>query len=236
MGIAYHKQIDSKTSFAVWKIEESAEDLYSRLQLNDKENAFLDSLSKGKRNLHWLSTRNLLRKMLNTDKYIDCRVDDHGKPYLVNFPHYISFSHSFDYAAVMISEDKPVGIDIELVKSKIARVAKKFMSADELSFIDPDNSIAHLYTCWCAKEAIYKLHGKPNVSFKDHIHLRPFRYQGEGCFGASLQLNEQLLFDVHYECFADYMIGYVAGVKPDSNKHEYLMQDSKTANRKNILQ
>ncbi|WP_407427219.1 4'-phosphopantetheinyl transferase family protein [Arcticibacter sp.] len=211
MGLAYHKQIDSKTSFAVWKIEESAEDLYSHLQLNDRENAYLGSLSNGKRNLHWLSTRNLLRKMLNTNHYIDCRVDDHGKPYLVNFPHHISFSHSFDYAAVMISEDKPVGIDIELVKSKITRVAKKFMSQEELTFIDPENTIPHLYTCWCAKEAIYKLHGKPNVSFKDHIHLRPFRYKGEGCFEASLTAEKEMRFDVHYQRFADYMIGYVAG-------------------------
>lgn len=217
MGLAYYKQIDSKTSFAVWKIEESAEELYSRLQLNDRENAYLDSLSNGKRNLHWLSTRNLLRKMLNTNLYIDCRVDDHGKPYLVNFPHHISFSHSFDYAAVMISEDKPVGIDIELVKSKITRVAKKFMSPEELTFIDPENIIPHLYTCWCAKEAIYKLHGKPNVSFKDHIHLRPFPYKGEGCFEASLRADDEMSFDVHYECFADYMIGYVAGFTPVNN-------------------
>lgn len=220
MGLAYQKQIDSKTSFAVWKIEESAEDLYSRLQLNDRENAYLDSLNNGKRNLHWLSTRNLLRKMLNTSQYIDCRVDDHGKPYLVNFPHHISFSHSFDYAAVMISEDKPVGIDIELVKSKIVRVAKKFMSAEELTFIDPQQTIPHLYTCWCAKEAIYKLHGKPNVSFKDHIHLRPFNYKGEGCFEASLQADEKMQFDVYYESFADYMIGYVAGFREMADGHD----------------
>lgn len=236
MGIAYQKQIDSKTSFAVWKIEETAEDLYSRLQLNDRENAYLNSLSNGKRNLHWLSTRNLLRSMLNTGKYIDCRVDDHGKPYLVNFPHHISFSHSFDYAAVMISEDKPVGIDIELVKSKITRVAKKFMSADELAFIDPENNIAHLYTCWCAKEAIYKLHGKPNVSFKDHIHLRPFTYQAEGQFQASLQAEENMQFDVHYECFADYMIGYVAGFKTLGNPGDCLVEEGqKPANNNTML-
>lgn len=231
MGLAYQKQIDSRTSFAVWKIEESAEDLYSRLQLNDRENAYLDSLSNGKRNLHWLSTRNLLRQMLNTDEYIDCRVDDHGKPYLVNFPHHISFSHSFDYAAVMISQDKPVGIDIELVKSKITRVAKKFMSAEELTFIDPENTIAHLYTCWCAKEAIYKLHGKPNVSFKEHIHLHPFPYAGEGCFEARLMAGEEMYFNVHYECFADYMIGYVAGFKQESNGQAYLVEGNKQYSR-----
>lgn len=115
MALAYYKHLDATTAFGVWKIEETAEELYSSLQLNKDEEAYLQTLNNGKRNLHWLSTRVLLRKMLNTEKYIDCQVDEDGKPYLVNFPHHISFSHSFDYAAVMVSEDKPVGIDIELV-------------------------------------------------------------------------------------------------------------------------
>ena len=79
MALAYYKQLDKTSFFGVWKIEESAEDLYSQLQLNDQEKAYLDSLNNGKRNLHWLSTRVLLRKLLNTQKYIDCQVDEDGK-------------------------------------------------------------------------------------------------------------------------------------------------------------
>ena len=213
MGLAYQKVIDDKTCFAVWKIEETAEDLFSRLQLNDSERTYVESLNNGKRNLHWLSTRVLLRQMLNTDKYIDCRVDEHGKPYLANFPHHISFSHSFDYAAVMISKDKPVGIDIELVKSKITRVANKFMSPVELEFIDSNHTIPHLYICWCAKEAVYKLNGQGNVSFKDHIHLQPFQYATKGSFVATLEVEEEKQLNVCFEAFEDYMIGYAAGYK-----------------------
>lgn len=214
MGLAYYKHLDSTSAFGIWKIEESAEELYSQLQLSDEEKAHFESLNNGKRNLHWLSTRVLLRKMLNTDKYIDCQVDEHGKPYLVNFPHHISLSHSFDYAAVIISEDKPVGIDIELVKTKIDRVANKFLVPEELSFIDDSKRIEHLYICWCAKEAVYKLQGKRNVSFKDHIRLSEFPYQEDGSFTAALEVEqERTLYDVHYETFKDYMIGYVAGCR-----------------------
>lgn len=126
MAIAYRQQVDDDTEFAIWKIEEEAGELYSQLQLDEQEKAYYEHLKIGKRNLHWLGTRVLLRKMLKTDEYIDCKVDAHGKPYLVNLPYHISLSHSFDYAAVMISKE-PVGIDIEQVKEKVERIAHKFM-------------------------------------------------------------------------------------------------------------
>ena len=210
MSLVYHKELEPDTSFSIWKIEESAEELLAQLQLKHHEISYLDTLINGKRNLHWLSTRVLLRRMMNTDEYIDCRVDSSGKPYLANFPHFISLSHSFDYAAVMVSKKKAVGIDIELIKDKIERIAHKFMSLQELDFISKDR-IEHLYVCWCAKEAIYKLHGKKNISFLDHIRIEPFEYLLEGAFQASLDTGERTNnYTVHYDKFEGYMIGYVA--------------------------
>jgi 4'-phosphopantetheinyl transferase len=211
MALAYHKKIDPDTSFAIWKIEETADQLLSELQLKKHEKSYLDTLISGKRNMHWLSTRVLLRRMMETDGYIDCKVDSNGKPYLNNFPHFISLSHSYDYAAVMVSKNKPVGIDIELIKDKIGRISTKFMSSEELDFINQDKRIEHLYVCWCAKEAIYKLHGKKNVSFLDNIKLSPFSYNETGVFHAKLDIGyKPEEFDVHYEKFDGYMIGYVS--------------------------
>ena len=211
MALAFQKNMDPKTSFAVWKMEESAEELFAQLQLDEREKAYLDELKHDKRYLHWLGTRVLLRKMMNTPEYIDCQVDEHGKPYLVNFPHHISLSHSYDYAAVMISETQFVGIDIELIKDKIERLAPKFMRSEELDFIDPAFSIAHLYACWCAKEAIYKLQGRSQISFKDHIRLAPFAYPDSGKLTATLDApGIHWPFEVHFEKFDGYMLAYVS--------------------------
>ncbi len=211
MALVFHKNLDRDTSFALWRIEEEADDLVSRLQLKEHEKNYLESISKNKRNLQWLSTRVLLRSMMNTDHYIDCHVDEHGKPYLANFPYFISLSHSFDYAAVMISKTRPVGIDIEQIKTKINFVAHKFMNADELAFMDTENRIEHLYVSWCAKEAIYKLQGKKNVSFLDHIRLNRFKYSEAGSLQARLESNQDSKnFEVHYQKLNGYMIGYVA--------------------------
>jgi 4'-phosphopantetheinyl transferase len=212
MAIAYKKQIDNNTEFALWKIEEQADDLYNQLQLNEHEKAFVEQLSHCKRHLHWLGTRVLLRKMLNTDEYIDCKVDEHGKPYLVDLPYHISLSHSFDYAAVMISKIRPVGIDIEQIKGKVERIAHKFMRPEEMAFISDQHKIQQLYVCWCAKEAVYKCHGQKEVSFADNIALEPFNFDNKGIVNAHLSKDRiSLDYRVDYLQYEDYMIGYVKG-------------------------
>ncbi|HEY8931332.1 MAG TPA: 4'-phosphopantetheinyl transferase superfamily protein, partial [Mucilaginibacter sp.] len=205
------QQVDDDTEFAIWKIEEEADELYSQLRLDEQEQAHYESLKKGKRNLHWLGTRVLLRKMLQTDEFIDCKVDAHGKPYLVNLPYHISLSHSFDYAAVMIGKE-PVGIDIEQIKDKVERIAHKFMKKEEMAFLTPADRIKQLYACWCAKEAVYKCYGRKEVSFADNIPIEPFHFEGHGWLKAHLLKDDvSIKYDVGYLQYEDYMVGYVKG-------------------------
>jgi 4'-phosphopantetheinyl transferase len=212
MAIAYRKQVDADTEFALWRIEEEADTLYRQLQLNEQEKAYVEQLANGKRHLHWLATRVLLRTMLNTSEYIDCKIDSHGKPYLVNLPYHISLSHSFDYAAVMISKSRPVGIDIEQIKQKVERIAPKFLTPAERATISINNKIEHLYVCWCAKEAVYKCYGQKEVSFLDNIALLPFNFATEGSLDVNLHKGEvNLDYKVEYLLYEDYMLGYVKG-------------------------
>jgi len=212
MAIAYRQRIDDDTEFALWKIEEEANDLYMQLQLDENEKAYVEKLSKSKRHLHWLGTRVLLRKMLRTDEYIDCKIDSHGKPYLVNLPYHISLSHSFDYAAVMISKTHKVGIDIEQIQQKVERIAGKFMQPKELAFISDNKKIEQLYVCWCAKEAIYKCNGQKEVSFANNIFLEPFNFEHHGVLNANLHKKDlNIDYTVGYLQYENYMIGYVKG-------------------------
>ena len=209
MALVYLREFDNQVRFAIWRIEESAEELIGRLQLDDREKAILGRLNKGKRTLHWLATRVLLRQMLDTPGYINCPSDENGKPYLANFPQRISLTHSFDYAAVMMSDQGEVGIDLELVKPKIVRIADKFMKPEELEVIGKDH-IEKLYACWCAKEAVYKLQGNKGVSFKDNMTIQPFDFQDQGVLFLELDApNRKELFKVYYERFQEYMLGYV---------------------------
>ncbi len=211
MPIVFNKKIDDQSVLAVWKIEETEEQLIANLQLKEHELAIIESLGNGKRMLHWLSTRVLLRTMLNTADYIDCQMDEHGKPFLVNSAMHISLSHSYDYAAVIISDGKKVGVDIELIKHKIKTIKHKFLSDVELAQKQIGDNTNGLYVCWCAKEAIYKWHGKKGLEFKKHIHIKPFKLVEEGSLQAMVELpNGTKELTVNYFKTKDgYMLGYV---------------------------
>lgn len=211
MPIVYNKNIDDQTILAVWKIQETEEELIAGLQLKQHELEFLSSLNNGKRLLHWLSTRLLLRTMLNTDDYIDCRMDDHGKPYLVNIDYEISLSHSYDYAAVMISKDKKVGVDIELMKDKIQLIKHKFLSVDELKQQNLDSSMEGLYVSWCVKEAIYKWNGRKGLELKKDMFVKAFDLKEAGDVDAVVSLpdREQPLQASYFKTNDGYMLAYV---------------------------
>ncbi|WP_432714633.1 4'-phosphopantetheinyl transferase family protein [Pedobacter sp.] len=211
MPIVYNKNIDDQTILAVWKIQESEAELTAGLQLKQHEVDFLSSLNNGKRLLHWLSTRLLLRTMLNTNDYIDCRMDEHGKPYLKNMDYEISLSHSFDYAAVMISKDKKVGVDIELMKEKIQLIKHKFLSVDELKQDNLDFSVKGLYVCWCVKEAIYKWNGRRGLELKKDMFVKAFSLEEAGEVEAIVSLPDgpQGLTASYFQTSDGYMLAYV---------------------------
>ncbi len=210
MPIVLQQHLDEHTHWAVWHITEPAEQLYALLQLDEQEKAFIATLNKGSRYLNWLGTRVLLRTLMQTDEFIDCRTDEFGKPYLVNFPHHISLSHSGNYAAVMISQHRQVGIDIEKMQSKIARIAPRFLTATELSYIQPQEETKHLYACWCAKEALFKWYGKGALPFRENIILHPFLLE-EQHITAEIQLpNYTEKLTVSFKLIEEYMLAWVS--------------------------
>ncbi|WP_160067928.1 4'-phosphopantetheinyl transferase family protein [Sphingobacterium bovisgrunnientis] len=209
MALVYLRELNNQTKFAIWKIEETAEELLSKLQLDDAEQEKLRHLSKGKRTLHWLATRVLLRYLLQTNEYIHCPSDSNGKPYLPDYPYKISLTHSFEYAGVMLSTQGDCGMDLELVMDKVLRIKEKFLKPEELAFINPENEILQLYACWCAKEAVYKLQGNKGVSFLDDMTIKTFNYKPQGVMLLDLTKdNQTVTYEVYYEQFQNYMLGY----------------------------
>lgn len=209
MALVYLRELDTETKFAIWKIEEAAEELLERLQLDEHEKSVIERLSKGKRTLHWLASRVLLRCLLKTDEFIACPSDENGKPYLPHYPYEISFTHSYDYAGLIMSKKGRCGIDIEIVKDKVLRIKEKFLKPKELAFIQNDN-IEQLYACWCAKEAVYKLQGNKGISFRENMTILPFHYKPQGVMTLMLRKDHiATSYQVYYEKFQDYMLGYV---------------------------
>jgi phosphopantetheinyl transferase len=92
--------------------------------------------------------RMLLQETGHTD--LDLYYDEFGKPHLQG-EKYISITHSHNFSAISIS-DEAVGIDIELQRDKIIRIADKFCDS-EFQYLntDSDEYIRILTVIWGAK-------------------------------------------------------------------------------------
>lgn len=201
--------VEANCELGVWYIEEDAETLISMLQLNEKEKHYLGQLKHSKRYLLWLSSRVLLRQLLNTTDFIELESDIKRKPLLKNFPHQVSISHSHEMAAVIISEHSQVGIDIERVDAKVKRIEPKFLSDFERAHVDRDQEIRQLIALWCAKEALFKLYGKGSVDFREDLAIEP-PFTTEGVLTAEIRKEETLQCAVHVSQVDAYCLAHVA--------------------------
>ncbi len=87
----------------------------------------------------------------------------HGKPTLPGGPEF-SASHSGDAVLIGVTDDIPIGVDVELVRSKprLDAIARRFFSPREASYLetlDPTQRTAAFYRLWTLKEALVKAIG-----------------------------------------------------------------------------
>ena len=165
-------QFSSTTQILVWKITESYEELSDTVALNDKNSIRLGGMKSQMHQRAFLSVRKLLQLAGYSD--FDLYYDEFGKPHLSDSK-YISITHSHDFSAIIVS-DETVGIDIELQRNKIIRIADKFCIT-EFQFLNPNDQpqfIRKLTVIWGAKEAIFKIRNEKGISFKNHIQVNSF--------------------------------------------------------------
>ena len=77
-------------------------------------------------------------------------------------------------AAVVLSNEFPVGIDIEKINPRVLRIKNKFLHADEIqsvSGLDEQSLISRLTLYWSIKETVYKWWGKGGVDFVKDIKI-----------------------------------------------------------------
>lgn len=190
-------QFNETTKILIWHITESFEELLSKVVLKEKTQQRLNGMKSQMHQRAFLSVRMLIQEMGFTDH--EMHYDEFGKPYF-NCHNHISITHSHDFAAIIIS-DETVGIDMELQREKILRIADKFVDT-ETSYLNTQNKVDYikeLTVIWGAKEAIFKIRNEKGISFKDHIRVNAFSLD-ENLTEASLHFNDLVVdFDVHYK-------------------------------------
>ena len=163
--------VNSQTHVKIWHISEPLDALKASFNLTKES---LERVNAMKSELHqrgFLCVRKLLNSFGYTDQ--DLFYDNSGKPHLKD-GHFISITHSYNYAAVVVSSC-PVGVDIEKQRHKILNIASRFIDYESHYLNEnSDKYIQKLTWIWCIKESLYKLYSKSGISFKKNFLVLPF--------------------------------------------------------------
>ena len=166
---------NATTRVYIWKVEESLEELSQNVLLTPHCKARFESMKSELHRRGFLSIRHLLHVAGYTDQ--DLYYTENGKPHLKD-GRLISITHSYNFTAIIVSEDTDVGIDIEMQRDKILRIASRFTPLKEYhTLANEDALIRKLTIVWGAKESLYKIYGVKGLSFLQHIHVSDFDFE-----------------------------------------------------------
>ena len=165
--------VSASTIVYIWKIEEGFDALSRNISLTDHCQNRVDGMKSELHKRGFMSVRHLLAEAGYTDH--DLSYDALGKPHLRDNK-YISITHSYTFSAIIVS-DQPVGIDIEMQREKILRIANKFTTFEDYKTLaNVDAVIRKLTIVWGAKESLYKLYAQEGLSFLKHIYVDDFSF------------------------------------------------------------
>lgn len=205
MPLIDKRNISSTAILGIWEVVETEEELLAIYPANKSELLKLNSFSHSFRRSQFLASRLLLHTLLPGSKII---YDENGKPFPNKKNIHLSLSHS-DKLIAMLIDEKKCGIDIETIRTKIERIAPRFLSEKELDFAFQDPITERLHVYWCVKEAMYKVRGRKNVSLKTDIFVEKFGQPDSGTVKATLTHGGKTSSrNVHYERFGDCMLAW----------------------------
>lgn len=139
------------------------------------------------------------------------QINPAGKPFLsVEMPQF-SISHTRGFAAGIISDETPVGIDIEWISPRVLKIEKKFLNPHEfalLASLSAQDRIVFASLFWSIKETVYKCYGDGGVDFAEQIKIQSFSLQHHGA--ATIQFGQSAaLHTVHYFREGDLWLSYM---------------------------
>ncbi len=210
----FYELINGFAKIAIWHIAEEKNFFLKKVPLQRE-------ITHPHKQLQHLAGRYLLQHLYPDFPYHLIEIADTRKPFLPNEEYHFSISHCGDYAAVIVSKDHRVGIDIERVTAKVERIQHKFLNEEELEMVASwrlpvdsmltDQHLNFLTLLWCCKEAVFKWIGSGGVDFKNDIHLKPFDLNfDEGIINCEFIKEEKNHLKIKYKFFDGLCLAWVA--------------------------
>ncbi|SNY94660.1 4'-phosphopantetheinyl transferase family protein [Flagellimonas pacifica] len=198
--------VSPTTKAHIWKVEESEEQLSQGIVLTSHCQKRMDGMKSEAHRRAFLSIRHLMGQAGYKDD--DLYYDDFGKPHLKD-GNYISITHSHNFTGIIISETDEVGIDIEMQRDKILRIANKFTPLVEYrTLANTEAIIRKLTIVWGAKESLYKIYAQQGLSFLKHIDVMDFAFDDKRTIAQILYKGTKSHYEVEFMEFEGFTCVY----------------------------
>ena len=210
MPLQHVIHLNPHTTIGIWRLNEPEAYFTPNLSKIVSELKNLNSISHAKRRTEWLAGRWLVLQLAERMNlpFSGIWTDEFNKPHLVSDNATISLSHATPYVVAILNTKVPCGIDIEQIRSKLKPLAPKFLNEAELAIGGDD--LTNLAVLWGAKEALYKLHGRKSLIFKENLAIEDFKFsENSGTFTGLLNIDdEHEKYSMKAGKFDDYVLVY----------------------------
>jgi phosphopantetheinyl transferase len=198
--------VSSAIKVYIWKIEESENDLAKGIELTQHCQNRMGRMKSEMHRKGFLSIRHLMAEAGYVDA--DLFYDEVGKPHLKDGNH-ISITHSNQFTGIIVSSSNEVGIDIEMQRDKILRIAYKFTPIEEYRTIaNAEALVRKLTIVWGCKEALYKIYAEKGLSFLHHILIKDFSLADGQTSGEVLYKGNTTNFEIRFLEFESFTCVY----------------------------
>lgn len=212
----------------LWHLRETPAALWPQLADASAYYPLLPARADGPRQAQWLAGRVLVQRMLAAAALSSVlptlQNDATGRPFLVGVSPApaVALSHSGAWVAALLAPPgAAAGVDVELVRDKALRIARKFLNDDELlasqNITLANNTglaptpVEMFSLLWSAKETLYKLAGQRGIIFRQNLLLDlppgPGPWPAAGKLPARLALASGI--SRHLICYFQPAAGYV---------------------------
>ena len=211
MGLYPKKKLENEATIAVWQITETEQELIELSSVPSDEMEEISYIRSESQRKQRLAVRALLSEVFEEKVYLSHH--DNGKPYLENMVTNISITHTEKYVAIILHDEKDLGIDLESLDRDFSAVEKRALSEDEIEDLDDERRNEQLAIYWCAKEAIFKRVSAYKVDFAEQIEVERFRPRGEGELEATFIHKDgyEEEFELEYMTFDRHVLVWVVG-------------------------
>jgi phosphopantetheinyl transferase len=198
VALFFQQNINQSSKLAIWKIDEP-ELFYTELV------TISTTISHPHKRLQHLAGRYLLPFLFADFPHNSIEIAETRKPFLPTAEFQFSISHCADFAAAIVSKNKAVGIDIEMITERVHKIKHKYLHATEQAFVNdyPIEKQTELLTLlWSAKEAMFKWWGRGDIDFSEAMQIQSFELKESGViytsfkkekFETALELNYKIM-------------------------------------------